>query len=123
MVGLNKKKVEILAKSDDPNTSADDLKKLTKAKKSKDNLAGKIAKITTTSKAADTILKKVKAVESTCMNNRATLTSKCDDPNLLLSSNSRGLTRFSKKGIKKAFWMENFGNMFWTTFKTEKLNP
>ena len=93
-----------MAKSVDPNMSTDDLKKLTKAKKSKDNLAGKIAKIATTSKAADTILKKVKAVESTCMNNRATLTSKCNDPkSTLFLLTQEGLQGSVKKGSKRPF--------------------
>merc|ERR1712127_227891 len=43
------------------------------AKKSEENLAGTITKLATTSKEADNILKKVKTVESTCMNNEATL--------------------------------------------------
>merc|ERR1712110_1314712 len=44
-----------------------------KAKKSEENLAGTVTKLATTSKEADNILKKVKAVESTCMNNEVTL--------------------------------------------------
>merc|ERR1712183_321900 len=43
------------------------------AKKSEENLAGTVTKLATTSKEADNILKKVKAVESTCMNNEVTL--------------------------------------------------
>ena len=43
------------------------------AKKSEENLAGTITKLATTSKEADNILKKVKTVESTCMNNEVTL--------------------------------------------------
>merc|ERR1712038_1717434 len=42
-------------------------------KKSEENLAGTVTKLATTSKEADNILKKVKAVESTCMNNEVTL--------------------------------------------------
>merc|ERR1711922_118248 len=42
------------------------------AKKSEENLAGTVTKLATTSKEADNILKKVKAVESTCMNNEVT---------------------------------------------------
>merc|ERR1712039_818491 len=41
--------------------------------KSEENLAGTVTKLATTSKEADNILKKVKAVESTCMNNEVTL--------------------------------------------------
>merc|ERR1711878_36887 len=47
--------------------------KLEEAKKSEENLAGTVTKLATTSKEADNILKKVKAVESTCMNNEVTL--------------------------------------------------
>merc|ERR1712001_485919 len=43
------------------------------AKKSEENLAGTVTKLATTSKEADNILKKVKAVESTCMNNEVPL--------------------------------------------------
>merc|ERR1712233_122064 len=43
------------------------------AKKSEENLAGTVTKLATTSKEADNILKKVKAVESTCVNNEVTL--------------------------------------------------
>merc|ERR1711902_10799 len=43
------------------------------AKKSEENLAGTVTKLATTSKEADNILKKVKAVESTCMNNEVTI--------------------------------------------------
>jgi len=43
------------------------------AKKSEENLAGTVTKLATTSKEADNILKKVKTVESTCMNNEVTL--------------------------------------------------
>merc|ERR1712150_324439 len=43
------------------------------AKKSEENLAGTVTKLATTSKEADNILKKMKAVESTCMNNEVTL--------------------------------------------------
>merc|ERR1712130_718900 len=43
------------------------------AKKSEENLTGTVTKLATTSKEADNILKKVKAVESTCMNNEVTL--------------------------------------------------
>merc|ERR1712045_289365 len=43
------------------------------AKKSKENLAGTVTKLATTSKEAVNILKKVKAVESSCMNNEVTL--------------------------------------------------
>merc|ERR1712218_423904 len=42
-------------------------------KKSEENLAGTVTKLATTPKEADNILKKVKAVESTCMNNEVTL--------------------------------------------------
>merc|ERR1712223_769075 len=42
-------------------------------KKSEENLAGTVTKLATTSKEADNILKKVKAVESTCMNSEVTL--------------------------------------------------
>merc|ERR1712227_423365 len=47
--------------------------KLQKATESEENLAGTVTKLATTSKEADNILKKVKAVESTCMNNEVTL--------------------------------------------------
>merc|ERR1712088_647453 len=47
--------------------------KLQEAKESEENLAGTVTKLATTSKEADNILKKVKAVESTCMNNEVTL--------------------------------------------------
>merc|ERR1712008_321314 len=43
------------------------------AKKSEENLAGPVTKLAVTSKEADNILKKVKTVESTCMNNEVTL--------------------------------------------------
>merc|ERR1711956_162578 len=43
------------------------------AKKSEENLAGTVTKLAVTSKEADNILKKVKTVESTCMNNEVTL--------------------------------------------------
>merc|ERR1711981_657904 len=43
------------------------------AKKSEENLAGTVTKLATTSKEADNVLKKVKAIESTCMNNEVTL--------------------------------------------------
>ena len=39
------------------------------AKKSEENLASTVTKLATTSKEADSILKKVKVFESTCMNN------------------------------------------------------
>merc|ERR1712045_81125 len=48
--------------------------KLQKATESfEENLAGTVTKLATPSKEADNILKKVKAVESTCMNNEVTL--------------------------------------------------
>ena len=43
------------------------------AKKSEENLAGTVTRLATASKKADDILKKVKAVENTCMNNVVTL--------------------------------------------------
>merc|ERR1712115_379451 len=44
-----------------------------KAKKSEENLAGTVTKLANTSKEADTILKKVKVFEGTCMNNEVTI--------------------------------------------------
>merc|ERR1712127_765240 len=43
------------------------------AKKSEESLAGTVTKLATTSKEADNILKKVKTVENTCLNNEVTL--------------------------------------------------
>merc|ERR1719187_814740 len=42
-------------------------------KKSADTLCNTVTKLALTSKAADTVLKSVKVVESTCMNNEVTL--------------------------------------------------
>merc|ERR1712001_153582 len=70
------------------------------AKKSEENLAGTVTKLATTSKEADNILKKVKAVESTCMNNEVTLEEL--DKNLrqtgkLASDNEQKLDELSRK--------------------------
>ena len=43
------------------------------AKKSEENLAGTVTRLATTSKKTDDILKKVKAVGNTCINNVVTL--------------------------------------------------
>merc|ERR1712158_113862 len=53
--------------------TCDKLQKATESLEEKENLAGTVTKLATTSKEADNILKKVKAVESTCMNNEVTL--------------------------------------------------
>merc|ERR1712181_42175 len=81
------------------------------AKKSEENLAGIVTKLATTSKEADNILKKVKAVESTCMNNEVTLEEL--DKNLrastkMASDNEQKLDELSRKlgvqegGLKRA---------------------
>merc|ERR1712061_390379 len=76
------------------------------AKKSEENLAGTVTKLATTSKEADNILKKVKAVESTCMNNEVTLEEL--DKNLratvkMASDNEQKLDELSRKlGVQVA---------------------
>merc|ERR1719507_151350 len=86
------------------------------AKKSEENLAGTVTKLATTSKEADNILKKVKAVESTCMNNEVTLEEL--DKNLRASTkmaadNEQKLDELSRKlgvqedDIKRAELAEN----------------
>merc|ERR1712102_243896 len=57
------------------------------------NLAGTVTKLATTSKEADNILKKVKAVESTCMNNEVTLEE--------LDKNLRASTRMAADNEQK----------------------
>merc|ERR1711863_200443 len=53
--------------------TCDKLQKASESLEEEENLAGTVTKLATTSKEADNILKKVKAVESTCMNNEVTL--------------------------------------------------
>merc|ERR1712157_413507 len=72
------------------------------AKKSEENLAGTVTKLATTSKEADNILKKVKAVESTCMNNEVTL-EKLDELSRKLGVQEDEL----KRAIERAELAEN----------------
>merc|ERR1712029_1116981 len=70
------------------------------AKKSEENLAGTVTKLANTSKEADNILKKVKVVESTCMNNEVTIEEY--DKNLrqttkMASDNEQKLDELSRK--------------------------
>merc|ERR1712008_539266 len=70
------------------------------AKKSEENLAGTVTKLANTSKEADTILKKVKVFEGTCMNNEVTIEEY--DKNLrqttkMASDNEQKLDELSRK--------------------------
>merc|ERR1711923_661160 len=70
------------------------------AKKSEQNLADTVTKLATCSKEADNILKKVKVVESTCMNNEVTIEEY--DKNLrqttkMASDNEQKLDELSRK--------------------------
>merc|ERR1712053_69309 len=70
------------------------------AKKSEQNLAGTVTKLANTSKEADTILKKVKVFEGTCMNNEVTIEEY--DKNLrqttkMASDNEQKLDELSRK--------------------------
>merc|ERR1712046_531667 len=70
------------------------------AKKSEENLAGTVTKLANTSKDADAILKKVKAVESTCMHGEVTIEEY--DKNLrqttkMASDNEQKLDELSRK--------------------------
>merc|ERR1711922_70901 len=70
------------------------------AKKSEENLAGTVTKLANTSKDADQILKKVKVVEGTCMNNEVTIEEY--DKNLrqttkMASDNEQKLDELSRK--------------------------
>merc|ERR1719151_103797 len=70
------------------------------AKKSEENLAGTVTKLATTSKEADNILKKVKAVESTCMNNEVTLEELDKNPRAstkMATDNEQKLDELSRK--------------------------
>merc|ERR1712029_1098476 len=75
------------------------------AKKSEENLAGTVTKLANTSKDADNILKKVKVVESTCMNNEVTIEEY--DKNLrqttkMASDNEQKLDELTRKlGVQK----------------------
>ena len=70
------------------------------AKKSEQNLADTVTKLATCSKEADNVLKKVKVVESTCMNNEVTIEEY--DKNLrqttkMASDNEQKLDELSRK--------------------------
>merc|ERR1712147_411606 len=70
------------------------------AKKSEENLASTVTKLATTSKEADSVLKKAKVFESTCMNNEVTIEEY--DKNLrqttkMASDNEQKLDELSRK--------------------------
>merc|ERR1711970_656812 len=70
------------------------------AKKSEENLAGTVTKLANTSKEADTILKKVKVFEGTCMNNEVTIEEydkNLRQTNKMASDNEQKLDELSRK--------------------------